>query len=86
MREAHSDPFGELLLKALGEAAGREPEIERRVGEGAHLLLVEYASGVIDPVARLERLAAGLEPAVILGDQSLDLLSGLRLVVPCCHD
>ncbi len=39
---------GERLLKFVGETAGGEPEVQRGVDKGDHLVVIEHAAGVID--------------------------------------
>ena len=85
MRMLHAQPRRKFLLKLLGKAAGRQPEIQRRVGQRAHFLFVEHARRIGDAVALLKGRLLFLEIVIIVRHQRLDLSAGFLFAMPVRH-
>ena len=82
MGELNADPLGKFLFELVGKAARRQPEVQRGIGQSAHLLLVKDAGCVGDAITLLIGGLFLLEVVIILGDHRLDLLAGFCLVLP----
>ena len=77
----HANPAGKLPLELIGEPAGRQPEIERRIDQSNQFIGIEHPPrDGHRGLARLERLCRKAN-IVILSDQLEDLTA--KLVGKC---
>ena len=81
----HTEPCGKFLLKLVGKPTGRQPEVQRGVGQRAHLLLIKNTGSVVDTVAGDECILLFFEITVIGGNQLLNLLARLCFISPPHH-
>ena len=82
VRKPYTDPFREFLLKLIRKPPRRQPEIQHRVGQALHLLLIENSRCVADPVPWLKRALLLFKLVVILTDHLPDLLPCFRFIFP----